>query len=189
MLVTTPPAPEIAGALDRGERVIWSGQPRQGVTLRGSDAFAIPFSLFWTSFVIFWEWNVTHAPNASAFMVIWGIPFVLVGLHLLIGRFFVDAAARRRTFYALTSERILIISGLWNRNIKSLSLRGLEQVELSTRASGEGTITFGRAAIPSRGFVPPGWPGASRYLPPMFEMIQDAAEVANLIRNAQRATR
>jgi hypothetical protein len=189
MLTAMPPPPEIATALDRGERVIWSGQPRRGLTLRSSDAFAIPFSLIWCGFAIFWEWNVTHTAKAPAFMVLWGIPFVLIGLYLVFARFFVDAAQRRSTYYALTNERILIISGLWSRNIKSLPLRTLEQVDLSTRASGEGTISFGRAAVGSRGFTPAGWPGSAKYLPPMFEMIQDAAQVANLVRSAQRALR
>lgn len=160
--------------------------------------FAIPFSLLWGGFVIFWEWGVTHAANASLFMEIWGIPFVLVGLHLIFGRFFVDAAQRRRTFYAVTNERILIVSGLWSRATKSLSLRTLEQVDLTAGSSGTGTIAFGPAAVPTSvfglrgrtggpGFAPPGWPGSSRYLPPMFEMIPDAAAVAKLIRDAQCA--
>jgi len=187
MLIATVPPPEITAALDRGERVIWSGQPRRGFALRSSDALAIPFSLFWGGFAIFWEWSVTHAPNAPSFMVLWGIPFVLVGLYLMIGRFFVDAGLRRRTFYALTNYRILIVSGLLSRNVKSLPLSTLDQIDLSTGSCGEGTIAFGRGPSGSRGYVMPGWPGASRYLPPMFEMIQDAAEVAKLVRTAQRA--
>ena len=35
MLVATVPPPEITTTLDRGERVIWSGQPRQGLAFRG----------------------------------------------------------------------------------------------------------------------------------------------------------
>jgi hypothetical protein len=117
--------------------------------------------------------------------MIFGIPFVLAAIYLMVGRFFVDAAARRRTFYALTNERILIVSGSWNRNVKSLSLRTLDQVDLSSRASGDGTISFGRSMY--GGFAIPGWPGMKGYLPSMFDMIPDAADVANLIRDAQRA--
>jgi hypothetical protein len=184
MLISSPPPPEITAALDRGERVLWSGQPRQGLMLRGADALAIPFSLFWGGFICFFEWNAIHT-NADPSMMIFGIPFVLAAIYLMVGRFFVDAAARRRTFYALTNERILIVSGSWNRNVKSLSLRTLDQVDLSSRASGDGTISFGRSMY--GGFAIPGWPGMKGYLPSMFDMIPDAADVANLIRDAQRA--
>ena len=187
MLVSMPPPPEITATLDRGERVVWSGQPRQGLMLRGIDAFAIPFGLVWTSIPLFGAWSVLSSPKGNAAAALPTLLFIVIGLYLLVGRFFVDAAQRRRTFYALTNERVLIVSGLWSRDVKSLPLRTLDQVDLSARPSGAGTIAFGRAAFGGRGLVMPGWPGAGRYLPPMFEMIPDAAAVAKLIRDAQRA--
>jgi len=185
MLVSMPPPPEITASLDLGERVIWSGRPRQGLLLRGMDAFAIPFGLVWTSIPLFGAWATLRRPNGDLFALIPVIPFILIGLYLIVGRFFIDAAQRRRTFYALTNERILIVSGLWSRDIRSIALRMLDQVDVSARASGEGTITFGRGAY--RSFALPGWPGMKGYLAPMFEMIPDVAAVAKLIRDAQRA--
>ena len=185
MLTSSPPPPEITATLDRGERVIWSGQPRQGLALRGIDAFGIPFALFWTSVPLIGAMASLTGPKSNPFALLPTIPFILIGLYLLIGRFFVDAAQRRRTFYALTNERILIVSGLLSRDIRSLLLRTLDQVDVSSRASGRGTILFGRSLYGS--FALPGWPGMKSYLPPMFEMIPDAAEVAKLIRDAQRA--
>jgi hypothetical protein len=185
MLTTLPPPPEITEALDRGERVIWSGQPRQGLMLRGVDAFAIPFALLWTSVPLFGGLASVMGPKGNPFALLPILPFVLIGLYLLVGRFFVDSAQRRRTYYALTNERILIVSGLSSRSVRSLALRSLEQIDVSERASGQGTITFGRSA--SGSFVLPGWPGMKSYQPPTFEMIADAAAVAKLIRDAQRA--
>jgi hypothetical protein len=66
-----------------------------------------------------------------------------------------------------------------------LSLRTLDQVDLSERASGRGTIMFGRG--PYGSFAITGWPGRRSYLPPMFDMIPKAGAVAKLVRDAQRA--
>ena len=191
MLISSPAPPEITATLGVRERVLWSGQPRQGLTLRASDGYLIPFSLVWCAFVSFWEWSVLHS-GAPVFMRLWGIPFILIGLYLVVGRFFVDAALRRSTLYAVTDERILIIAGIWSRETTSLQLRTLEQVSLSANASGVGTITFGRGSAQNRygmfGTLP-GWPGARRVLPPMFELIPDAPAVANLIRDNQQTAK
>src|SRR6185437_8193931 len=92
--------------------------------LRPSDAYMIPFSLLWGGFAIFWEIGAlrTNGPNA-VLMSIWGIPFVLAGLYLIVGRFFVDAGIRAKTFYGLTNHRAIIISGLFSRTINALALR------------------------------------------------------------------
>jgi hypothetical protein len=115
MTVTFDLAPQnaISQALDSGESLIWSGAPRHGLVLRPSDAYMIPFSLLWGGFAIFWEASVLRMPPGpnTAFMSIWGVPFMLMGLYLIVGRFFVDARIRAKMYYGLTNRRAIIISG------------------------------------------------------------------------------
>ena len=143
-------ASPLAEALDDDEHLVWSGRPRQGIFLRASDAGAIPFSLMWGGFAIFWEAvvlsSVFHpgrrAAGPVAFLFpLWGVPFVLIGLHIMVGRFFVDARRRRRTWYGVTDRRAIIVAA---GRTTSFDLRTIGQVELQRHRDGTGTITFGQ---------------------------------------------
>jgi len=147
----------------------------------------IPFSLVWCGFAIFWEANVV-TKGAPLFFMLWGIPFVLVGLYIVFGRFFVDARTRERTFYGVTSERIIIVSGLFSRQTKSLPIRTLSDISLTVRSDRSGSITFGpQPRMAQR--LPSGWPGAGRYAAPAFDMIERAKEIYDLIRETQRTAK
>jgi len=179
---------EVTSALERGERLLWLGGPRQGLRLRGADVFLIPFSLLWAGFAIFWESSVLAIPNSPFFMKLWGIPFVLIGLYFVAGRFFADAKMRDTTVYAVTNQRALIFSGIFRRETKSLTLRNVPEVSVVKARDGSGTISFGSVppfAAFSSGFA--GWPGYGRNLPPQFDMIDDVAQVATLLRDTQRS--
>ena len=180
------PSPQsiLSQHLDPGERLLWSGQPRSGIRLRAQDALLIPFSLLWCGFAIFWEVSVV-TKGAPLFFMLWGVPFVLVGLYIVFGRFIVDARTRARTFYGVTSERILIVSGHFAQQIKSLQLRTLTDVSLTQLADGSGTITFGPTHAMSAFFPAGSWPGAGRHSPPTFDLIDRAKDVYDTIRKAQ----
>ena len=98
---------ELAKHLESGERLVWSGVPRQGIAFRKSDLFLVPFSVMWGGFAIFWEASVLTS-DAPLFFCLWGIPFVLVGLYIMFGRFVVDARMRARAAYGLTDRRIIM---------------------------------------------------------------------------------
>jgi hypothetical protein len=167
--------------LSRDEKLLWSGVPRQGLVLSPSDAFLIPFSLLWAGFAVFWEVNVL-ASGAPGFFALWGIPFVAMGLHITIGRFFIDRRRRARTSYALTSERIVIRSA---NSTQSLALAPLSGISVNERSDASGTLTFGASPFPMSLFAGSGWPGAKG--PPMLEQIPDARRVFDQIRAAQQA--
>lgn len=175
--------------LSEDERLLWSGRPERGIKLRPSDALAIPFSLLWGGFAFFWEYSVL-SKGGPIFFGFWGIPFVLVGLYMIAGRFFADAYVRDRTDYAVTDQRVLIVSGMFSREVKSLPLASMSNISLKEQASGTGTIQFG--PMPpgaSMMMIGPSWPGAGRMLPPMFDLLPKARQVHELILRAQREAR
>lgn len=171
--------------LGPNERLLWSGRPKQGFTLRAFDLFLIPFSLLWGGFAIFWEVGVITS-GAPFFFWLWGIPFVLVGIYFIVGRFFVEALQRTKIYYALTNERVMIMSGLITRSVKSLNLLTLSEINITQKRDGTGTITFGPSYPMSGMYRSSSWPGMNSYAEPAFEAIKRVREVHDQIREAQR---
>src|SRR5689334_11652917 len=112
--------------LDRGERQLWAGTPRQGLVLKPSDVGDIPLSMLVAGFVYFLEEGALH--DGNWLFALYGIPAVAVAVYFLIGRFRGDAWQRARTTYAVTNDRIIINSGLFRRTSRSLILRMLSDV-------------------------------------------------------------
>jgi len=129
-----------------GERVLWTGRPKQGITLSGRDGFLIPFSLLWGGFAIFWNIGVWTFPdtgeNVDWFFRLWGVPFLVAGIYIMIGRFFHDAAIRKHIVYAVTDQRVLIVKGSRSQKFSSLDLSRLPRLELTEHRDGTGTIAF-----------------------------------------------
>ena len=159
------PESQVKPELGAKEHLLWSGRPRSGLVLRAADAFMIPFSLMWGGFAIFWE-TMVIIDGAPFFFMLWGVPFVLVGLYLIFGRFWVDARQRYKTYYGVTNERVIIISGLFRRSIKSLNIDTITDVSLTEKSDRSGTITLGPSHPWHSRFGGSNWPGAAQYSAP-----------------------
>ena len=189
MYASTTAIPDlIRRQLGVGEQVFWHGQPIDGLRLRPRDAFVIPFSLLWCGFAVFWN-ATAWSQHAPPFFRLWGMPFLLVGAYMVIGRFFVDAWMRARTDYAVTNERVLIVTHLFSERVTSLSLAFLPEMTLQVGASGRGTIQFRIAAPVAVTWNMPGTFNPQQGMPPSFFEIPDARAVADLVRQLQERRR
>jgi hypothetical protein len=165
---------EAAGArswLRPSERIKWRGGPDPTTHLAPEDLFLIPFTILWAGFAIFWESSVIK--TGWTFGAFWGIPFVAIGLYLVVGRFFYKEWDRRRTRYAITDQRVVIIRNA-GQTVQSGALG--EPNEIKRRRDGtHATFVWSipgdpsvRRGLFSTGAFPfdlggAGWPMSSRY--------------------------
>lgn len=172
-----------------GERILWTGRPKRGLVLRPADALLIPFSLLWAGFAVFWNisvWTMSTGDEGPGLdFKLFGIPFLVAGFYFVIGRFFHDAAIRKKLVYAVTDQRVLVVKDGRFGKLKSLDLNYLPQLGLNEHRDGTGTITF----QDDDGYLSKPWrtAGIDPWAPSLtsssqFSMIDNPRKVYHLIR-------
>jgi hypothetical protein len=174
---------ELRQILSNDEKLLWTGRPKKGVVIRSTDIFLIPFSFLWFGFAIFWEYNVFR--TGIGFLALFGIPFILVGLYISVGRFFIDALKRKNTIYGITDNRVIIKSGLINKEIKSLNIRTISDLTFKEKTNGTGTISLGPTDSRYSMFNRMGyWPGLKSQS--SLEFIDEVRKVYDILIEIQR---
>jgi hypothetical protein len=165
---------------DADETPLWTGQPKPRGLFRATDLVAVVFALLWLGgIVLMFRARLNKAgprggPLTPFEMMAFGLFFGL-GLYLaiaaLIGNFF----QRGTTWYAVTSDRVVILSGRRGQRFTSLRRDAIYLIELKEHSDGTGTLTFN---------APPPQQARRRGHgdPPSFERIENAEDVKRLIR-------
>jgi hypothetical protein len=170
------------------ERILWQGHSLQHRLLRRADAVLVPFSILWCGFAVFWEVSVLRHAAAPVLLQLFGIPFVLVGLYVVFGRFVVRAIITRRTRYVLTDRRVVVVGGLSGARTTSAYLNSLPPPVCTEGADGSGSLAFGE--FPGIGEIfnsRNGWrawasePSAT----PVLRDIPEVRRVRDLVANSQ----
>jgi hypothetical protein len=160
------------------EKLLWTGRPKKGIVFDFYDIFFIPFSIFWLYGVI--ESALPIGPDGFSSSDLFLVPFLLFGLFFLFGRFFWDSKKRSETIYGVTKNRILIKSGVFFKEVKSIDIKPLAKIKISERSDGYGTITFYTEFSWYDNFgLQPNWKSPM----PTFDLIENPKEVYNTILN------
>jgi hypothetical protein len=169
--------------LVEGEKVLWLGRPDPTKHLSKSDRFAIPFSLLWGGFAIFWEASVIA--GGGGFFVLWGIPFVAIGLYMMVGRFFYRTRVKKRTWFAVTNRRVLKLERRKRGDtVEALFLDAIPAVNRDVDADDSGCVIFGSSNRWQADLANSGMPSfftSNVQVPLAFYDIPDAAHVAELV--------
>lgn len=141
----------LGSELAAGERLLWSAQPRARHQLGafGIWVFAIPwtvFALVWESFAIMPWFAATRAPDAVAWGMgiafpLFGLPFILVGLYMLLAPFRAIGTARR-TIFAITDRRIIAVTGRAAHHVKSVPVTSIGPIDRTDHRSGYGRLSI-----------------------------------------------
>lgn len=163
-----------------GEKLLWIGQPDPSRHFDRSDRFLIPFSILWGGFAIFWEAGVVAA--GWGFGILWGIPFVAMGLYFMAGRFFVKARKKRRTYYVVTDRRVFSVERGGPTRASFISL--IPTINANIRDDGSGSVSFGNSSWLQESYANSGMDFFARGYGPeavSFYDIREAREVVNLV--------
>ncbi|MGN0569120.1 MAG: hypothetical protein ACI4N4_01275 [Candidatus Fimenecus sp.] len=126
----------IRSFLQPNETVLWHGAPGPG-KLNSYGRVPILFSVFWLGFSLMWE--VVAIWSGILFMILFGIPFVLVGLSIAFGGPIKNAKLKGKIFYAVTDQRLLIIEG---EDVSMFTADMLPPMRIRMNKNGTGTIFF-----------------------------------------------
>jgi hypothetical protein len=134
----------------KDEKILWSGKPETSVLFTPADIFLIPFSILWGGFAIFWELAVLFSKDESGksaplFFALFGIPFVLLGVHFIFGRFIWKNFKKKRTNYAVTNKRVLVSTHTFNKSFQAEFIDRIPSMSKRIRRDGVGSIYFGNA--------------------------------------------
>jgi hypothetical protein len=179
---------EVIGAVLRsGEKLLWAGRPPVGVRLRAVDAILIPLSVVPIGAAVWFTWYGV-AWGAPWFFLLFGAVFIFGLLAGQFDRYVGDARRRGRTYYGVTSERVVVLSG---GDVMSLPWATLSEVSLFEGSDGSGVITFGPCSWLLGWSLRTGFPLGSKGLRPaaVFELAAQAPRVYALIRSTKETDR
>jgi len=177
----TPEEAVFKEVLEPGEQLLWVGQPGQGLRVRRADRWTIPFTVFWAGFWLFWEYWALG--QANWFFRLWGIPFLIVGAWLAVGRFFTDARRRARSQYGLTDRRIVVRLAGKRPSVESIALPSIPTLTVVEHRDGSGDIVLG--AGDNRQVAVGGLKPKRSSVLPMLEFLPNPRSVHKIINSAR----
>ncbi len=170
----------LSASIDPGEKLLWSGMPRQGFIFRETDIVHISIGIIFFVASFFGEHSVLKVEHISVFFELQGILFFLIGLYLSLVRLFLDKYIRANTYYGVTDKRAIIVQNYFGGKDKLINLTALNILNLTEKSDKRGSIVFGKNTILGfRYYIVK--PDLFNFLPPEFEDIENMKKVYDII--------
>lgn len=137
---------EVNPYLDVNEDVVWCDKPAKKFVFTSADIFTTLFGAVWLSFSVFWVFSAYMSTESTdgTFNIfpLFGIPFVVVGLYLLLFRHIVSFAKRKNMVYALTNKRALIVHTGKRQYVQEYRYENISNIQMKCDDNDIGSIFF-----------------------------------------------
>lgn len=130
--------------LQPNETLLWCGAPGPG-KIRSYGRVPILFSIVWLGFSLIWE--AAAIRSGVLVMILFGLPFVLIGLSITLGAPIKNARLKGKIYYAVTDQRLLIREG---ENVEIFTADRLPPMQIRMNKNGTGSIFFENSYYTSR---------------------------------------
>ena len=141
--------PSIKDYILADERLLWTGKPVKEIKLLPSEKITMIFGAFWTAFSAFWiamayagTSEIEGGPLMANIFPLFGIPFLLTGLYLMIISPIRAKRKRKNIEYALTNKRVLIFYNSKVQSLQAFKYNEIQNISFGCDADGVGVVTF-----------------------------------------------
>jgi hypothetical protein len=176
--------------LDADEDLIWQGNPAPGLHAPGKTLFQSVFGLPFLGmglaafvFGLFAVFGLGDALGVSggAFVTLFSLPFIAVGLRLVVLSWVMALTAHRHIHYSLSTKRAFVATDFWKRTLDSYPITPDSTLSLEDHGTTGTTGTVWFAVKVERGHK-----RRSIETRIGFEHIAEAAKVYRLMRDIQQ---
>lgn len=122
-----------------GEEILWMGKPVMWKLFTSHDWLLIPFGFIQLLFFRLW---LSQTPDNDLLMRIILTVAIIYDLYLIIGRFFYKTWRKKYTNYVVTNRRLLILTSLFGRRLRVISLNTLITLEMTLSINQIGNLVF-----------------------------------------------
>ena len=140
--------PSIKDYVLADEKLLWTGKPVREIKLLPSEKIVMIFGAFWTVFSAFWITMAyvgatdTENDTMANILPFFGLPFLLVGLYLMIISPIRAKIKHKSLEYALTTKRVMIFYNGKCKVLQTFKYNEIHNISFGCDEEGVGVVTF-----------------------------------------------
>ncbi|MCT4660870.1 MAG: hypothetical protein N4A40_03340 [Tissierellales bacterium] len=132
------------------EKILWLGKPKIKI-FSVLDILIIPVTIIWLGIIVAWE-TMAFSIGAPFIFQLFAVPYILIGLYVLIGRYILKIYLKRNTNYCVTNQRIIILKKLKSFKVESEEISNLSIVNIENKGHNFGNVIFGNGYIMAKAY-------------------------------------